>query len=141
MTERFILLASCSYFLRNIGNNNNLLQELFSFLIRIVVHKNKAISGGYENSQSRNNFNDNNTSGKKNINETQLQNKSINAESEESTNIINQTILNSLNKDEMLTDIVKREINRDQNSIKNVKRKKENENKKDEEVNSNIKEG
>lgn len=37
MLESLILLAASGYFLRNIGNNTKILEELFSLLIRMVV--------------------------------------------------------------------------------------------------------
>jgi len=32
------LIASSAYFLRNIGNNNRILEEIFSILIRMIIH-------------------------------------------------------------------------------------------------------
>jgi ubiquinone/menaquinone biosynthesis C-methylase UbiE len=33
-----ILIASSGYFLRNIGDNNKILEEIFSFLIRLIIN-------------------------------------------------------------------------------------------------------
>jgi hypothetical protein len=33
-----ILLASSGYFLRNIGDNYKILEEIFSFLIRLIIN-------------------------------------------------------------------------------------------------------